>query len=457
MASLCKHPNGSRYIKFSSGETPAIAGKSDRPKITLGKVTQKQAETMQRHIEHLCRARKTGTAAPNTTAEWLESLSDTMWKRLERVGLVDARQGKHQLTLSEWISQYTARRKDVSAGTLRIWGNATRNLKAYFPPATRLDEITPQDTEAFSIWLRTDEGLADNTVRKRCGIAKQFMAAARRAKLIDDNPFDGIACNVRENPSKFHFVSPDEAKAVLDACPDAQWRLIFSLWRWGGLRQQEVLAIRWEDVLWDTNRFVVHATKTAHHADGGIRIVPLFPELERAFRDTFDLAKPGGSPYVITRYRAGQNLGALFRKIVITAGLVPWPKLCQNLRSTRETELFKLTNGNIKAVCDWIGNSPDVALRHYAQTTEDDFKDVLEKSQEAILLAEREGGQNWEHKGDKIGDGAKPHDDASEGNPIAPIDPLPFVYAVKRIANEKGASHCDSHLVHRPGLEPGTR
>jgi integrase len=457
MASLCKHTNGSRYIKFSSGETPSIAGKSDRPKITLGKVTQKQAETMQRHIEHLCRAKKTGTAIPNTTAEWLESLGEMMWQRLERVGLVSPREAQHRVTLNEWIDQYTASRKDVSASTLRIWGNATRNLNAYFPSPTALDEITTQAAEAFSIWLRTDEGLADNTARKRCSIAKQFFSAAKRARLIQENPFDGITCNVRENPSKFYFVSHAEAMAVLDACPDAQWRLIFSLWRWGGLRQQEVLAVRWEDVLWDTSRLVVHATKTAHHANGGVRILPLFPELETAFQEVFDQAEPGGSPYAITRYREGQNLGALFRKIVISAGITPWPKLCQNLRSTRETELFKLTNGNIKAVCEWIGNSPDVAMRHYAQVTEEDFKDVLAKSQEAFFLAAQKRGQNWEHKGDKIGDRAKPQGEASEGEPMVSIDPLPFVYAAKRIANKKGASHCDSHPVHRVGLEPTTR
>jgi hypothetical protein len=46
------------------------------------------------------------------------------------------------------------------------------------------------------------------------------------------------------------------------------------------------------------------------------------------------------------------------------------------LRSTRETELFKLTNGNIKVVCSWIGNSPEVAIQHYAQVTEADLKEA---------------------------------------------------------------------------------
>jgi hypothetical protein len=38
--------------------------------------------------------------------------------------------------------------------------------------------------------------------------------------------------------------------------------------------------------------------------------------------------------------------------------------------------LFKLTGGNVKAVCAWIGNTPQVALNHYAQVTDADLKEA---------------------------------------------------------------------------------
>ena len=63
-------------------------------------------------------------------------------------------------------------------------------------------------------------------------------------------------------------------------------------------------------------------------------------------------------------------------KIISRAGYKVWPKLFQNLRSTRETELFKMTNGNVKAVCSWIGNSPEIAMQHYAQVTEADIQEA---------------------------------------------------------------------------------
>ena len=64
------------------------------------------------------------------------------------------------------------------------------------------------------------------------------------------------------------------------------------------------------------------------------------------------------------------------KRIIEKAGLEPWSKLFQNCRSTRETELFKMTGGNVKAVCSWIGNSPQVAMAHYAQLTEADMKEA---------------------------------------------------------------------------------
>ena len=51
-----------------------------------------------------------------------------------------------------------------------------------------------------------------------------------------------------------------------------------------------------------------------------------------------------------------------------------WPRLWQNLRSTRQTELTK--NRPAHVVACWMGNSPKVANEHYLQVTEDDYASV---------------------------------------------------------------------------------
>ncbi len=61
---------------------------------------------------------------------------------------------------------------------------------------------------------------------------------------------------------------------------------------------------------------------------------------------------------MITRYRESSvNLRTQMLKISKRAGLKPWPKLFQNLRSTRETELAEIFP--LHVVCAWIGNTQE--------------------------------------------------------------------------------------------------
>lgn len=77
--------------------------------------------------------------------------------------------------------------------------------------------------------------------------------------------------------------------------------------------------------------------------------------------------------FVINRYReVEKNLGTPFRRIIHRAGLTPWPKVFQNLRSSRETEL--LCEHPLHVVVAWVGNSQPVAMNHSLQARDEDFE-----------------------------------------------------------------------------------
>jgi len=60
-------------------------------------------------------------------------------------------------------------------------------------------------------------------------------------------------------------------------------------------------------------------------------------------------------------------------KILKRAKIKPWPKLYQNLRSSRSTEL--VTQGfPAYVVAAWLGHSVKVANKHYNQVTDEHFR-----------------------------------------------------------------------------------
>ena len=122
-------------------------------------------------------------------------------------------------------------------------------------------------------------------------------------------------------------------------------------------------------------------------ACGGSRICPIFPELRPYLMDAFEQAVDG-EEYCIMRYRdAAVNLRTQLMRIIKRAGLKPWPKLWQNLRSTRETELADEFPAHVASA--WIGNSVAVANKHYLQVTDDHFEQAVQNPVQQVSASER--------------------------------------------------------------------
>ena len=188
------------------------------------------------------------------------------------------------------------------------------------------------------------------------------------------------------------YVDEETVYRVMDVLPDAEWRLLVALWRFGGLRgSSEPLLLRWQDILWDQGKMVIHAMKTRRYEGKSTRIIPIFPELVIPLREAFELAEEG-AVYVIEKHapaylrgvdrskldRVKANLGTIFAGYIERAGLVPWAKIINNLRASMETDLTSGKYGIIPVgtVAEWLGHSPRVMLKHYSRVREQDFRQV---------------------------------------------------------------------------------
>ncbi|WP_246419869.1 tyrosine-type recombinase/integrase [Aporhodopirellula rubra] len=442
--------------------------------IWLGDVTEAKAEDIQAHVEHLIVQTKKQRPPESATADWLASVDNDLRNKLAKCGLCESvtKRVSRDLTLVAWIDEYVAEREDVKPSTKLTYSRGRAKLVDYFGKRKRLRDVTVEDARKWRIAIKTKgnlrdkdkPGLSEETTRKMTALAKLFFGEAMARGLIDSNPFAGLASTGQGNEKNQHFVESTTIESLMDHCPCGDWRLILALTRYGGLRcPSELIPLRRSDIDLEARKMTITASKTEHHSSGGIRVCPIFPELHRHLQAAWD-AMPDGptSPYVINRYRRpDQNLGTTFLKILTRGGVEPWPRLFQNLRASRETEL--MARYPAKDVASWLGNSVPTAMKHYAMATDEAFKAASDP--EATTVASGTPKPTEESEDATSGTDASGGSISGESGAIEPEEGTAVVAAnpAKTPENprENGFSivqdnNGDYYLVGLAGLEPAT-
>jgi integrase len=374
MASITNE-SGRRAIQF-------VGLDEKRRSIRLGKCDQRTAEGVKLHAERLIGAIKTGMPLHVDTVNWLASISDELHDRLARVRLTSAR--KHSsdgpLMLAKMVDDYIDRRRaDMKPWSITTLKQSRDKLVEFFGKDKPVHTITIADALDFKRDLSARHSSA--YVAKIVLRARQFFKDAVDGERIARSPFSKVKAGSQKNPQRQRFITRAIIEKAIAAAPDVEWKLIIALARYGGVRvPSEVLALRWGDVLWDQSKILIRASKTEHHVGKESRLIPLFPELKSHLLGAFAQAKEGAT-HVITRYRnPAVNIRTQFLRILAKAGIEPWPKLFQNLRSSRQTELTESWPAHV--VCAWIGNSEVVARDHYLQITDEHFAKAAEAASE---------------------------------------------------------------------------
>ena len=313
-----------------------------------------------------------------------------MHKRLVDHELV---QHRKSALLGPYVAECVQKRKDAGQEdrTVRKWRTTERKLNKHWGETRDLRTITPGDAKDYHLMLqslqKTDPKTKElvpkyrpSTLHKEIEIARQFFEAAFEDRVIDRNPFAKIKCSKKPDDSRKRIIPEEVVDACIEAAPNAHWRLIIALARYGGLRcPSEHSQLAWEDIKWDKEYMTVHVPKLKRYDGKETRTVPLFPKLLPYLRESFELA-PEGAVEVLPDVKRDSNLRTTFEKIIERAGVKKWPKLFQNLRVSLQNELEKEHPTHI--VCSIIGNSPKVARENYLFTSDDDRADVLTKSKQ---------------------------------------------------------------------------
>lgn len=363
--------------------------------IWLGDVRESEAQDIREHVVHLLERVANERPPEMATAKWLDGSGKKYRNKLAKCGLVESTTERvaRDLTLSAWIDEFFAERTDAKVSTHGTYKRAKTKLLTHFGHKKRLRDVTVTDAKKWRVWVKTKSNTrskktktcSEETTRRMTGIAKLLFNEAVERGLVESNPFKGLASTAMGNEKRKHFVPAETIEACMDHCPCDDWCLILALCRFGGLRcPSELVLLRWSDVDLPGGKMVINAPKTEHHSSGGVRVCPIFPELRPYLELAWDNAPDDGSAeFVINRYRRpDQNLHSTFRKILVRAGIQPWPRLFQNLRASRETEL--MARYPVKDVASWLGNSTPVAMKHYAMATDEAFQAAADPTGQTV-------------------------------------------------------------------------
>ncbi|WP_145207226.1 phage integrase SAM-like domain-containing protein [Stieleria magnilauensis] len=378
MATVYKRKSGTFEIQYQDAN-----GKRRSIYLPRSEKNKRVAEGIAAKVDHLASRIVLGAEPDRDVAEWVASLPDTFHSKLVKHGLTaprtpaepadDDAHATSAPTIKDWTDNYV-KNHSAKDGTIEQLEITARSICRRFGDDKRIDTFTAGDAEDFRKWLETKGnerkkykvGLAKNTVRRRIGRTKQFFGAAVKHELISRNPFEGEASAVGGNDERLFMVPAKWIEKCIQNAPCEDWRIILALARYGGLRSHEARIQRWADIDIENERMTIRSNKTPP-----MRSCPIFPELMPHLLRARQHADPDAE-FVQTRYDHEANILTTFAKIVAKSGLEVWPKLMQNLRATRETEL--LAKYPAKDVTSWLGNSPDVANRHYAMAMQESFE-----------------------------------------------------------------------------------
>ncbi len=289
MASLSKDGSGWRILFVC----PAT---KKRRTIRTGKCAKKNAETARNMIEKLIEAKRLGTALDGQTAEWLKGVDDKLRERLAKAGLAEATETALLGSFLEGYIDQRRRRNDVASGTLKVWGHTRDNLTGFFGEDKVIRTITPAQVNEWAAWMREDQKLAENSVRKRSQFAKMFFNVAKRRKLVSESPFDGLVSTVVPVRERQYFVPRETVTPLLDQCHGIEYRLLLIFARYMGVRvPSEIVPLKWTDVNWENSTIVITAPKTKRHRGRDERVCPIFPEVLPYLQEAWEAASDGST------------------------------------------------------------------------------------------------------------------------------------------------------------------
>lgn len=344
-----------------------------RTTIRLGAMSIKAAEETSRHIDHLIESKQYGTRLEDATKAWLQSADSKLTAKLAKIGLCGL---VNNPTVHAFLDNFLERKKAaVGTATIEQFDIVAKHIREFFNESIRLSSVSSGDAKRLWHWLRTVKGLGENTAKRRLGRVREIFTDAVEQDIVSRNPFKLKSLSVAVGVATKDYIPADTIDAVIEHLPadKIEWKLLLAFGRYVGCRMpSEIRKLTWDDINWESNTILLHSPKTACKGKPS-RMVPIFPEIADLLMTQAETVPPG-TVYVFPILRNHTNTAVTARKFVVAAGRKDWPRFWNSLRASRETDL--MDSVGLRRACAWIGNSPEIAIKHYALMRKTDYIDA---------------------------------------------------------------------------------
>jgi len=191
-----------------------------------------------------------------------------------------------------------AKKTQVKASTFLDCERVIKNhINPYFG-RTRLSEMNPIGIKSFLEYLQ-DKGLSAATTGKVFRYLKLILRYALTLELIDRDPTQALR-PPRIVKEEMDFLTPQEMQQLL-AATTSTIKCLIATACYAGLRQGEILGLKWKDIDWEHNS--IRVVRTYHYAHGfsepktpsSRRAVPIVGPLKEMLLNYYE-AKPGKEP-----------------------------------------------------------------------------------------------------------------------------------------------------------------
>ena len=143
-----------------------------------------------------------------------------------------------------------------------------------------LDSLRPQQLQALYS-RKIAEGLSARSVLHLHRVVHRALAQAQRWGLVEANPADLVE-PPRPEPREMRALTPDETCRLIDAAAGDRFEALYILAITTGMRQGELLGLRWRDVSLESRSLRV--TGSLQYVPGsGLRVAP--PKTARSRRN----------------------------------------------------------------------------------------------------------------------------------------------------------------------------